>query len=809
MSFRAIILGMLMGVGVASFAFFNDEIVRQTRFIGNYLPISVIGGLIMLLMLNVVIAALRQRWALRPVEIAVIAGIALAGCAWPTGGFSLYFSVFVSVPNYWQATQPHWHANHVMSYVPGGAGEVALGHVQDWPALSRKVQRGSTDADTSIGRQLWAHTNDTGRHAWQQTWEARVYSPQQQSELLRAINTALGSEGFFADELVPEQPPSDLQRWLSLRNKRDLAGHERVHLNRALLAANADGAVMPAPRGGGILLSGGRDDDERYLAFVHGDPDSSMLDPDHVNWAAWAPPIMLWGGTALLLGLATVCLALIVHPQWAHRELLPYPISQFITEISARPSDSFLPTIARNRLFWGAFASVLALHLLNGISAWFPVLPSIPLNFDFSPLRELFPNASRSALSHTHFEPHLYLTVVAFAFFIPANVSFSLGICHLLFMALSAMLISQGVSFGYGRPEPVPANFLRFGAFAALAVAIFYNGRRYYLNVAGSALGLARLAETPAYAPWAARIMVISVLAAVGLLASSGFDWTLATIFVLLALLTWLVLSRIVCETGAFGVSSPFMPIAIMLGLLGFEALGPTGLVLVGLASWVIIPDPRESLMPYVNNALHLADRHRVRLPRLALSLGLMSLVAAGVAIVAAISVLHRHGALTMRGYTVGGPTRQTFNSLVNEHSEAHARMTLAEATAATGLDKLTLINPDPTAYGWMALGVALVAITTVARLRLPGWPLHPVIFLIWGTWGAAYLALSFLLGWIVRTSVVRLGGAQAFHQIKPFMVGVIAGELLAGLFWVLVGAAYYFITGQMPQAYSIFPPRA
>jgi hypothetical protein len=41
---------------------------------------------------------------------------------------------------------------------------------------------------------------------------------------------------------------------------------------------------------------------------------------------------------------------------------------------------------------------------------------------------------------------------------------------------------------------------------------------------------------------------------------------------------------------------------------------------------------------------------------------------------------------------------------------------------------------------------------------------------------------------------------------VRPLMVGVIAGELLSGLFWMLVGALYFFITGTAPINYSIFP---
>ena len=64
----------------------------------------------------------------------------------------------------------------------------------------------------------------------------------------------------------------------------------------------------------------------------------------------------------------------------------------------------------------------------------------------------------------------------------------------------------------------------------------------------------------------------------------------------------------------------------------------------------------------------------------------------------------------------------------------------------------------------------------------------------------------SFLLGWMIKSAVVNTTGARGYHQVKPLMVGVFAGELTCGLVWMLVGALYYFNTGKTPVTYAIFP---
>ena len=67
-------------------------------------------------------------------------------------------------------------------------------------------------------------------------------------------------------------------------------------------------------------------------------------------------------------------------------------------------------------------------------------------------------------------------------------------------------------------------------------------------------------------------------------------------------------------------------------------------------------------------------------------------------------------------------------------------------------------------------------------------------------------LAWSFLIGWALRTAVVRLGGVKAFHATLPLAVGMIAGELLAAVGWQACGTVYYLTTGQIPSAYFILP---
>jgi len=145
------------------------------------------------------------------------------------------------------------------------------------------------------------------------------------------------------------------------------------------------------------------------------------------------------------------------------------------------------------------------------------------------------------------------------------------------------------------------------------------------------------------------------------------------------------------------------------------------------------------------------------------------------------------------------------FNELTRQINETRARGTLVRVTADDGAFAIADIDLPQNAAVWLLAGALSVLVASYARMKLPSWPIHPVIFLIWGTFPSNRFAFSFLLGWLAKSAALRIGGARSVRQLSPLVVGLIVGELAAGLLWVIVGAAYYFVTARTPATYSIF----
>lgn len=124
----------------------------------------------------------------------------------------------------------------------------------------------------------------------------------------------------------------------------------------------------------------------------------------------------------------------------------------------------------------------------------------------------------------------------------------------------------------------------------------------------------------------------------------------------------------------------------------------------------------------------------------------------------------------------------------------------------------------QPYAFNWSAIspntnflwatgvGLALVLTFSALRLRYTWWPFHPVVFLVWGSFAMAHMGPSFLLGWIIKSLVTRLGGSQAYRKAKTFFVGAIAGEFVAGVIWAAFGLIYYLNAGAPGPMFRVHP---
>ncbi len=806
MTARALTLGTLLALAIAGFTYFNDHVIRQTFLLGNHLPAVVFGmALVALLAVNPLIAAARPARMLRGGELAIIVALGLAVCAWPGSNLMRIFNQLVTLPAQQKQVKPNWGATNVLSYIPGGSPLLAEAYVADFDALVAALTAHDPPAAVAhLRRQLGPdarallHTLEPGQYV----------GPEHRRTLVAGINHALAEQAYlhldaFAGLDLPEHVI------VRLNDVDNLTERQRLTLARDLLERSLPGIIRPGPAGSGVLLLGADYDPFITGSLIGGHDGDETLTPRDLPWAAWWPVIRLWIFAALLMGLAGLLMILVVHPQWAHRELMAYPTVAFLEEATRRSGRAWLPDLTRSQLFWIAFLAVAAIHGLNGLHQWHDWVPQIERQFDFNPLRQLFPNASRVPDSWGVFHPAIFFSAVGFGFFINTRISFSLGVSAVLWLVLGAILLRSGTSLT-NSPWNIGnnGNALRFGAYAGLTLMILYFGRHYYLHVVGRAAGLAKPSpDVPAYAVWALRGLVLCTLAIVYLLAAyASLSPLLAVMLIACVLMVFLVQARLNAETGLFYAQPMWFPSVILAGLLGVQGIGPESLIILGFASLVFMADPRESIGPYIVNALRLGERMGKASPaRLAPILIVVSVVGLAVAFTVTLTIQYNRGFRPDDGWAEMLP-RLTLDYVSSAINELHARGELGDTVNMSAMDHLRNARPDAGVVGWALLGLALVWICAVARLRLPWWPIHPVLFVVWGTYPMTHFAFSFFLAALFKWAVITVGGERAYHHIKPFAVGLIAAELLSILAFSAAGTIYYFTTGLHPPLFRILP---
>jgi hypothetical protein len=272
-------------------------------------------------------------------------------------------------------------------------------------------------------------------------------------------------------------------------------------------------------------------------------------------------------------------------------------------------------------------------------------------------------------------------------------------------------------------------------------------------------------------------------------------------------MMIFLVLTRINVETGLFYAQPDWLPGVVLAGLFGARGLGVEAMIVLTLASVILVADPREAVAPYLANGLRMTRSiGGVPTGRAAGLLGGMLVIGLVTATVVTLWLQYNHGLNPDDTWSNRMLPHDSFQLAVRSIGVLDARGELADAARVTGLDHFANANPEPGVVAWTAVGVGLVLLVAAARLRLPWWPIHPVLFVVWGTYPANHFAFSFLLAALAKAATIRIGGARAVAIVKPAAVGMIAGELLAVVAWSAVGTVYYFVTNETPLSYRIYP---
>jgi hypothetical protein len=495
-----------------------------------------------------------------------------------------------------------------------------------------------------------------------------------------------------------------------------------------------------------------------------------------VPWDEWLVPLAAWSSFAFGVFIATFCLMSLVQRQWIAHERLTFPLAQVPLEMVRDPKqgERAAARLPLASVFGLGVLIAFGLNFLSSLSAKVPAIPSISLFlYDIIPWQRVGPLAGLGGLTVV-----LWPWMIALAYLIPADLSFSLWVFTILRLLLTVLAIAAGAT--PQRPEdwydssfPAPV-FQGTGAVLALGVWVLWVARRHL----GRALRIAlsrQSGRADANEPLTYRFAFLGLFVAAAYLVYflwlSGLRVWVGALLILLTIAYFMVWARLRAENGMAFICYPTDLDHMLAVQFGNATFRPVESVAMITLRWVYRPGFSVSSEIFPGSVLEtfkIADSARIDARPFAkvLLLGFAFAWITGAVIV--LTGIYRYGWFGLscsRGGWLGPMSINDGHSIVS---------------------RLVPSEPDYHAMIGVAAGAAVTIALGLLRLRFWWWPLHPVGYLASNTWGSHWWFIPFFIGWAFKVLVTRYGGLRLYRRTIPLAVGLIVGDLLNGMVWAL-----------------------
>lgn len=486
--------------------------------------------------------------------------------------------------------------------------------------------------------------------------------------------------------------------------------------------------------------------------------DASFLDPRASG--PFLVPLAVWGiMLAALMGLM-LSLNTLLRRQWTGSEKLSYPLIVLPLELTR---DQTMPgALLRERLVWAGFAVAATLNLFNGLHQLHAAIPSIPF------IKLTWPTFHEAPWKWMYrFSYGIYPFAVSLAFFIPSDLSFS---CWFFFLASQVQLIIAA----FFRAQQAPPQGFPYladqasGAWLALAVGALVTTRRHlgwvwqvaWRRAAGDDPGEGHLYRQ-ALVGGAICVAVLTVF-----FVATGMGGWLTGGFLGIFLLLSVAITRVRAEFGTPHEIYYVNPQRLLVNAFGARGLGERQLTAISANYW-FNRGYRSHPMPFQLESMKMAE---------GVGLGPQALVR--LLIVAALAgILLAYWANLQITFREGAAAKcMAFKSWVGAESYVRLASWLQTDAKPTYASQAALAGGAAAFWGlrWVHFNTSL--------------PLHPAGYALANSFAMNYFWCSFLVGWLVKVTVLRYGGRSGHSRAFRFFLGVLLGDYALGAIWGALG---------------------
>lgn len=500
-------------------------------------------------------------------------------------------------------------------------------------------------------------------------------------------------------------------------------------------------------------------DPEAVKNFYNGH--SSLYLPAHL--VPWALPLISWTGFFGVLCGVMLCMDILLRKQWTESERLPFPLVYLPLELTAEKT-----TLFSEKLFWGGFALAAALQIYNGVAQLYPSLPMLKIKYEN--YGGLFTTRPWNAIGW--FPVGFYPFAIALGMLLPTDFLFSSWLFYFFWkgqlVATSALGLDRTPNFPY-----VDAQCL--GGFIGIALTSLFLARHHLTSIWNYVWEPKKYPVDDSDSPLSYRTAAVGIV--IGSILLFLFAWTagmppmVVLAFFLIYFAIAITVTRLRAELGPPVHDLHHAgPDAILPTVFGPTSFDQRTLAVFGLFAG-FNRAYRSHAMPIQLEGMAASARTGQNTRPMLVVLFVLGF----------LGPLCAFWALLHFGYSVGAA------------SGAVAPPNVYQIFGGEPWTKFTsqIRAPRPPEVGEgvaILIGVAFAILLNVLRIRVLGFPFHPVGYAVSSSWGMNVLWMPMFLAWLLKTALLRYGGLALYRRILPLCYGVIIGECVIGSLWTLIG---------------------
>ena len=492
-----------------------------------------------------------------------------------------------------------------------------------------------------------------------------------------------------------------------------------------------------------------------------------------IPWWGWVESLSYWFVFLISLHVVSICMMVMLRRQWVERERLLYPMIHAPLEMVQEGEDGrfSLAPLFRRPMMWVGFALPILVGSLNALHNYYPGVPSVQLSGSLSLMRNM-----------VHIPFTFSFSLIGFSYFISRNLALGIWLFYILTIFEQGIFDVVGISSTeklgwFSNPRSPYLTHQSIGAMLTFALFTLWKAREHIVDVVRKAfVGDDRVRDDDEIMSYRAAVLGFLGGLAVMLvwLNAAGIPLWVVPLFLTVALLIFLALSRIVSEGGVALVRAPLIAPDFIMASVGPANLGGGGLT--GLAytyPWTadIVTFPMAS----VANGLKMANEAVPGRKR-----GLLWGILAAIV----VTLLGSFWIMLYLSYKYGG---------INLHSWFWQTSSLVPMSYLA----LMLRSPSSTDLGgWFFtfLGSGLMMGMITLHHRVLWWPVHPLGLAMSGTvFTSGVMWFNVFLGWLIKGVVLRYGGGKLYRDTRFFFIGMILGAFVVAGTWLVID----YFTGQ------------